>query len=104
MSVLADLLSLVEEMKAILEDELLLNRKKAEPQIAPEPYIEITEDQADEIRHLCRDYPDMLQDMLVRLNLESLERMPRAKYRMHIERLRSIVNARKEIDRPKILD
>lgn len=91
-------------MKEILEDQLLLNRKPKEAEKIPEPYIEITRDQADEIRHLCRNYPDMLQDMLIRLKLNSLEEMPRADYRTHIERLRKIVDARREIDKPKMLD
>jgi len=72
-----------------------------EPIEPPEP---ITNEQADEIRYLCRNYNDILQDMLDKLRLEGLEYMPKSEYRKNIERLRKIVYARKVADNPIITE
>jgi hypothetical protein len=55
----------------------------------------INEMQANEILYLCRDHPDVLQNMLSKLRLKKLGYMPQCEYRKNIERLRSIIDARK---------
>lgn len=89
----AKLLTLIEQMTDIVTD-LKASIKKPIEEVPREPYEPITYEQEEEIRYLCRDYPDMLQDMLIRLRLESLSEMAKSEYREHIERLRKIINAR----------
>lgn len=67
-----------------------------EPEKIKEIYEPITNEQAEEILYLCRDYPEMLQDCLDKLRLEGLEYMPKKEYRVHIERMRKIIEIRKK--------
>lgn len=62
-----------------------------------EAYEPITSEQAEEILYICKDYPEMLQEMLDKLRLEGLEYMPKKEYRKHIERLKKIVDMRKKV-------
>lgn len=93
-----------EQIQSIIEMcpeyQTLLNEDEPESEevFEPEVYECITAEQEDEIKHLCKDYPDMLTDMLRRLKLEELAYMRKSEYRQHIERLRKIVNLRRQSD------
>ena len=89
----AKLSTLIEQVQDVLTD-LKESIKKPIEEAPREPYEPITYEQEEEIRYLCRDYPDMLQDMLTRLHLENLSEMAKSEYREHIERMRKIINAR----------
>jgi hypothetical protein len=87
---LAKLSKLAKELADVAQELNLLNAKKT---------IEyITDEQRQEILHLCSPYPDVLQDMLDRIGYKTLSVLPKAEYRKCIERLRKIVDARKAID------
>lgn len=93
--VIANLKDIIIRMHDLVEDCRSLIAPP-EPQPVPIVYEMITKEQVEEIEYLCRDYPDMLTDMLERLRLESLDFMPKSEYRTNIERLRKIVDARKK--------
>lgn len=85
-----------EYQNLIAEDEL----EDDTPFVEPEVYECITLEQKEEIEHLCTDYPDMLTDMINRLKLEDLSYMRKSDYRKHIERLRKIVDIRRQAEKP----
>jgi hypothetical protein len=80
-----------------LIDEYIETIPKSEPIPEQEPYEPITPEQEEEIRYLCKDYPEMIKEMLDRLRLQDLEYMPKKEYREHIERLRKIIDTRKKL-------
>lgn len=83
-----------EYQNLIAEDEI----EDEETIIEPEVYECITFEQKEEIEHLCKNYPDMLTDMINRLKLEDLSYMRKSDYRQHIERLRKIVDIRRQAE------
>lgn len=87
---LAKLSALIAQLVDVAQELQVLNQNKG---------IEyITNEQRQEILHLCSTYPDVLQDMLDRLGYTNISVLPKSEYRKCIERLRKIVEARKAID------
>lgn len=90
---LKDLLNQAIQLISDYQSSLIVH----EPVPEQEPYEPITLEQEEEIRYLCKDYPDMIKEMLDRLRLQDLEYMPKKEYREHIERLRKIIDTRKKL-------
>lgn len=90
---LKDLIMQMHDLVEVCKESIV----PATPVVEPEPYEPITKEQVEEIEYLCKDYPEMLTSMLERLRLESLDFMAKSEYRANIERLRKIVDARKNV-------
>lgn len=60
-------------------------------------YETITKEQLEELEYELSEYPDIAEQVLEGLKLQSLADMPKSKFRVSAERIRSIKNARNGI-------
>lgn len=61
----------------------------------------ITKEQLEELEYELANYPDIAEEVLDKLRLQSLADMPKTKYHVSITRIREIKNVRNGVTKPK---
>jgi hypothetical protein len=59
-----------------------------------EPYDTVSRDQLDELQYELVNYPDIAEEVLTKMKIQSLADLPKSKFRISIERIREIKNLR----------
>jgi hypothetical protein len=59
-----------------------------------ESYETVSKDQLDELQYELVNYPDIAEEVLTKMKIQSLADLPKSKFRISIERIREIKNLR----------
>lgn len=57
-------------------------------------YETVTREQLEELEYELAEYPDLAEEILGKLHLQSLADLPKSKYQVSLNRIREIKNAR----------